>query len=192
MALFEVTSEYTGRGGLPESHVRQCCAMWPRQGLLRESVAFEVADVSQRCCVCLVPPDRVSVRLGRCLLPRVLVPDLRRPQVTVDFSDEYNRRPHPELEHSVEEEWQKRLVANPRLFNGTKFRFHSIADAPGGGGVVVRLGMTDYREFIGTNQSPHAEKLIADGVAMHGTPDVFMVSACPKCNDVCVVWSLAL
>jgi hypothetical protein len=58
----------------------------------------------------------------------------------------------------LESTWQARLAANPSLFNGAKFRF---ADAVAeNDGVMVHLGVTDYRSFLGTNCAPHWQRLL--------------------------------
>jgi hypothetical protein len=107
------------------------------------------------------------------------VPESR---VVVDFSAVYNRCAHDTLEATVEEEWARRRTCNPRLFNASKFRYHGITPGPAGN-IVVHLGLTDYREFIGTNMSPHASRLLADGLAQHGSSDAFMVRV--RCCGCC-------
>jgi len=46
---------------------------------------------------------------------------------------------------------------NPTLWNGSKFRISSVSD--GNDGVTFHLGITSYKDFIGTNWSPSAAEL---------------------------------
>lgn len=81
--------------------------------------------------------------------------------VTVDLSAEFNRERHPdrEVEDGIERMWEERvrLKGSGTIWNATKFRFHSIGvrgDGSGGKTDVswhLRLGITDYREYQGTN-----------------------------------------
>ncbi len=93
-----------------------------------------------------------------------------RRQVRVVFSKAHNRVPHPTLEAALEAEWQRRLAANPRLFAALKFRFVGI-----GPDHTISLGLTDYKEFIGTNMAPHAATLLSDGETHHGSRGTHMV-----------------
>ncbi|EOA24431.1 hypothetical protein CARUB_v10017689mg, partial [Capsella rubella] len=88
-------------------------------------------------------------------------------QVSVDFSKSHDRVPHsdPVLEDSISEVWDKRTQGNSSLFNGQKFRYGSYClDGDGGTNevphVCLRLGLTDYRTFVGTNLSSLWEKFI--------------------------------
>ncbi len=119
-------------------------------------------------------------------------------QLVVSFQSSFNRREHPVLEGALEAEWARRLAANPRLFSALKFRFHSM-EPHAGGAWRMNLGLTDYREFIGTNMAPHAAQLLADGARDVGSAAAYMVgsrlsmsmaesvSACACCVLLCVV-----
>ncbi|CAL8999321.1 unnamed protein product [Prunus brigantina] len=79
-------------------------------------------------------------------------------QVSVVFDGDYDRIPHPDinLENSVSEIWDQRVHKNPSLYNGTKFRYGKHVWHDGGGSnqephVCLHLGLTDYRNFVGTN-----------------------------------------
>ncbi|GBG60084.1 hypothetical protein CBR_g415 [Chara braunii] len=97
---------------------------------------------------------------------------LGRNQVTVDFSNAYDRVPHPDeaLESSVYQTWNKVLSNQPYLFNALKFRYGGTSvlerkeerkgnvEGCGKGRerkgipwrVCIRLGLTDYGSFVGT------------------------------------------
>lgn len=83
---------------------------------------------------------------------------LPRSRVRVDFNPSYARVPHPDasLEQSVAETWHRRLAQQPHLFNGTKFRYAGCcySGTQQEEEVRLRLGLTDYRHFVGTNLHP--------------------------------------
>eukprot|EP00755_Sulcionema_specki_P039985 Sspe_Gene.113848::Locus_98624_Transcript_1_1_Confidence_1.000_Length_1008::g.113848::m.113848 len=72
------------------------------------------------------------------------------PDVRVKVGSRYNAATNPKVEKAVDEEWERRKRANPsaKLFNGLKFRFHSIDDG------ALCLGLTDYKSYIGTHYMP--------------------------------------
>ncbi|KAL8159049.1 hypothetical protein V2J09_000586 [Rumex salicifolius] len=89
-------------------------------------------------------------------------------QVNVDFAEAYDRIPHPDvnLENSIAKIWDQKLQSNPSLYNGQKFRFggFSLCNTNRGSGqipnICLKLGLTDYRTFVGTNLSSLWEKFI--------------------------------
>ncbi|XP_041099369.1 uridine diphosphate glucose pyrophosphatase NUDT22 [Polyodon spathula] len=106
---------------------------------------------------------------------------LSEDRVRVELSPRYNRRPLPEYEALIAESWSQRCLLNPWLFNGAKFRIHSASlereesgEGSGEGrqesGVLLRLqlGLTCYRDFMGTNWAPWAAVLQQRGLAELG------------------------
>ncbi|CAL0304117.1 unnamed protein product [Lupinus luteus] len=88
-------------------------------------------------------------------------------QVSVAFSDSYDRISHPDinLENSISEIWEQRSQNNKSLFNGKKFRYGGYTLHNGGGSdpephLCLQLGLTDYRTFVGTNLSPSWERFL--------------------------------
>ncbi|KAE9616637.1 putative NUDIX hydrolase domain-containing protein [Lupinus albus] len=88
-------------------------------------------------------------------------------QVSVAFSDTYDRISHPDinLENSISEIWEQRSQNNKSLFNGKKFRYGGCTLHNGGGSdpeprLCLQLGLTDYRTFVGTNLSPLWERFL--------------------------------
>ncbi|KAG7627515.1 Nudix hydrolase 9 [Arabidopsis thaliana] len=89
-------------------------------------------------------------------------------QVSVDFSKSHDRIPHqdPGLEDSISQVWEQRSQGNSSLFNGQKFRYggYCLDDDDGSTNevphVCLRLGLTDYRTFVGTNLSSLWEKFL--------------------------------
>ncbi|KAK6999945.1 nucleoside diphosphate-linked moiety X motif 22 [Biomphalaria glabrata] len=83
-----------------------------------------------------------------------------------------------DLEHSINSIWTERTKLNPRLFNGTKFRIHNVTDSVTTiGQVEFYLGVSDYKEFIGTNWSPHSEYLQKQGMISYGNSQAFLSDA---------------
>jgi hypothetical protein len=77
----------------------------------------------------------------------------------VKLSKEYSRRTLSDAEESnIDEIWAKRLEENPRIFNGTKFRIHSV-NLDKSGLFTMNLSLTDYKEYLGTNWAPNAKDL---------------------------------
>ena len=109
---------------------------------------------------------------------------LTESRVSCRVARRFGRRRHadPAVEAAVEATWAARVAANPRLFNGTKLRLHAFAlEPPAGGGeggdseaaapprLLLSLGLTDYRAFLGTNAAAPEQqrRLRADGAAQH-------------------------
>ena len=89
----------------------------------------------------------------------------------VDFSRRHDRRPHRDDGKNVEEAWLAATEKNPRIFDGSKFRLRRIS-LDEGGRVSVELGLTGYREYLGTNRlaAEVVRQLEADGQAEHADP----------------------
>ncbi|RHN60873.1 putative NUDIX hydrolase domain-containing protein [Medicago truncatula] len=88
-------------------------------------------------------------------------------QVSVAFSDAYDRIPHSDitLENTIPEIWDQRSLNNKSLFNGNKFRYgghvlHTGGESGSEPHVCLHLGLTDYRTFVGTNLSPLWERFL--------------------------------
>jgi len=96
----------------------------------------------------------------------------------VDFGRQYNRKPHRNDEKSLGQAWLAATEKNPRIFDGSKFRLHRIVlDADGR--VMLELGLTGYREYLGTNRLPTdaLRQLEADGQAEHANPRAHLSDA---------------
>lgn len=112
---------------------------------------------------------------------------LSEDRVRVELSPRYNRRPLPQYEARIAESWSQRCLQNPWLFNGSKFRIHSASlereegeDESGEGrqerGVLLRLrlGLTCYRDFMGTNWAPWAAVLQQRGLGELGDSQAYL------------------
>ena len=82
-----------------------------------------------------------------------------RDKLRVVLSADFNRKtlPAPHEKH-VSQIWDLRVKMNPKLYNGTKFRIDSVKTNEEEGTVIFNLGISDYKDFIGTNWSPDAKK----------------------------------
>lgn len=81
-----------------------------------------------------------------------------RHSLKVNLSGSHNRKPLPEvLEARINEIWSGQVSENPTLWNGSKFRIESVNESSDD--VTFNLGITSYKDFIGTNWSPDAKAL---------------------------------
>ena len=115
--------------------------------------------------------------------PFTLLLTLPRPasadRVRVVFSRSFDRKQHAGDEANIGAAWAAATAKNPRIFDGSKFRLHRATEAGGDGSVLLELGLTGYREYLGTNRLPAAERdrLEADGRAAHGDAAAHMSNA---------------
>lgn len=95
-----------------------------------------------------------SMSIGAYELVLSLPCGMQEHEISVSCSKEHDRQPsnaeNEELIHTI---WEKRSIANPCLFNGTKFRFVAVSTNN------LSLGITDYKTFLGTNCAPHWNQL---------------------------------
>ncbi|KAG4967358.1 hypothetical protein JHK87_033009 [Glycine soja] len=117
-------------------------------------------------------------------------------QVSVAFSDAYDRIPHSDviLENTISEIWKQRSQKNNSLFNGKKFRYGGcVLHAKDGSDhecephLRLHLGLTDYRTFVGTNLSPLWERFLVpsedDSVLCQHTSNPLGNGAVVETND---------
>lgn len=95
-----------------------------------------------------------------------------------------DRRPHHTMDARLEAVWQERLAAaassGGKLFDATKFRLHRIRPDPGQRGAVrLELGLTSYKQYVGTNQLPRAQRALleADGIGDFNDRDAHLSNA---------------
>ena len=102
---------------------------------------------------------------------------IQRSDLHVSLSESYNRlNPLPDpYEQELHQVWTQRCEKNPKLWNGTKFRIHSITDKSGA--ITFNLGITDYKDFLGTNWAPYAQQLIEHGTKQHNNRSCYMSDA---------------
>ncbi|XP_005577530.2 uridine diphosphate glucose pyrophosphatase NUDT22 isoform X2 [Macaca fascicularis] len=102
---------------------------------------------------------------------------LPREQVQAELSPAHDRRPLPGGDEAITAIWETRLKAQPWLFNAPKFRLHSATLAPIGSRgpqLLLRLGLTSYRDFLGTNWSSSAAWLRQQGATNWGDTQAYL------------------
>lgn len=109
----------------------------------------------------------------------------------MELSERYNRQTDPELENHIDKLWTERVSKAPWIFNGAKFRLHSFllnshktyhdsqerkndsavtahSEKEEGCVLLLRLGLTSYKEYLGTNWSGQTEELCRRGKVEFG------------------------
>lgn len=84
-------------------------------------------------------------------------------EVDVDWDpDRFAMKENPELRLSIEKRWREATAAQPRLWNQSKYRLagHSFDSA---GRPQLQVGLTDYKDHMGTNLSLEVDKWVGDG-----------------------------
>lgn len=134
-------------------------------------------------------------------------------KVHVQLSPLYQRRRlPPPLEERILVDWEERQRKQPWVFNGAKFRLHSVmpegdagerdkaeqnkekvkqesSESGGeGGGLTLHLALTCYRDFLGTNWSGEAHALQERGGQEFGDTQAYLaqplgVGAALQCID---------
>lgn len=101
-----------------------------------------------------------------------------REKLHVALSKDFNRKtlPAPHENH-ISQIWDLRVKMNPKLYNGSKFRIDSVVCKEEDGSVTFNLGITDYKDFIGTNWSPDAKKYRGYGERDHGNTQAYFSDA---------------
>ncbi|XP_004394073.1 PREDICTED: nucleoside diphosphate-linked moiety X motif 22 isoform 2 [Odobenus rosmarus divergens] len=102
---------------------------------------------------------------------------LREEQVRAELSPDHDRRPLPGGDEAIAAIWESRLQAQPWLFDAPKFRLHSAILAPTGSQgpqLLLRLGLTSYRDFLGTNWASSASWLRQQGAADWGDKQAYL------------------
>ncbi|VFV24347.1 nucleoside diphosphate-linked [Lynx pardinus] len=98
-------------------------------------------------------------------------------QVQAELSPDYDRRPLPGGDRAIAAIWESRLQAQPWLFDAPKFRLHSAILAPTGSRgpqLLLRLGLTSYRDFLGTNWASSAAWLRQQGATDWGDKQAYL------------------
>ena len=99
-----------------------------------------------------------------------------REKLKVHLSDNHNRKPlPPNMEQDIAKVWRRRVEKNPTLWNGTKFRLDAIQME--GEHCIFKIGITSYRDFIGTNWSPIAKQINELGTHKFNNSQVYMSDA---------------
>lgn len=103
---------------------------------------------------------------------------LKRESLKIHFSSrKYCRRSTPEVESLIQQRKEKMLSQLPSsIYPGTKFRLDSIERD--GSLVVLKVGLTDYFEYLCTNHDDTLnQELVRLGIREFGNPDAFLSNA---------------
>lgn len=98
--------------------------------------------------------------------------------VEISFGEQHSRKPHNE-DYRIEESWNAALEINPRIFDGSKFRLQRLKWMEGGLVVTMELGLTGYKDYLGTNRLAEPQRLILekDGQLEHSDRNVHLANA---------------
>ena len=117
--------------------------------------------------ICDEWPNKALEPYALLLAPRQRPVPIER--VRVALRQGHDRTPHAS-DAMIEVAWQSKLAkaqaTGGKLFDLSKFRLHHIAWASSDGDTIeIALGLTSYKEYIGTNLRPEPERarLEADG-----------------------------
>ncbi|XP_001378489.1 uridine diphosphate glucose pyrophosphatase NUDT22 isoform X2 [Monodelphis domestica] len=121
---------------------------------------------------------------------------LSEEQVRAELSPAYDRRPLPGGDDPITATWNARRQAQPWLFDAPKFRLHSASlgsPDPGGPCLKLLMGLTSYRDFLGTNWAGSAGRLRCQGKADWGDAQAYLadplgVGAMLGTSDGCFVF----
>uniref|UniRef100_A0A452IMH6 2'-phosphotransferase n=1 Tax=Gopherus agassizii TaxID=38772 RepID=A0A452IMH6_9SAUR len=92
--------------------------------------------------------------------------------VRAELSPAYNRRQLPGGQAWIDAVWEARCRHSPWLFNGSKFRLHSAQ--LDGGSLTFCLGLTCYKDFLGTNRAGMARHLQQQGRQDFGDSQAYL------------------
>lgn len=84
---------------------------------------------------------------------------------------------HPLNEAQIDQVWTDRLAHNNKLYNGTKFRLHSVIKNTTKPLLHLQLGITCYKDFLGTNWSPLSSEILEMGKRDYGNSQAYMSDA---------------
>uniref|UniRef100_A0A8C3ZR78 Nudix hydrolase domain-containing protein n=1 Tax=Denticeps clupeoides TaxID=299321 RepID=A0A8C3ZR78_9TELE len=91
---------------------------------------------------------------------------LREQHVQVELSARFNRHSISHIDQQIETQWSQRIAEEPWIFNGAKFRLHSLQSE--------RISLTCYKDYLGTNWSRDAKVLQRRGQDEFGDPQVLL------------------
>uniref|UniRef100_A0A8C3S364 Nudix hydrolase 22 n=1 Tax=Chelydra serpentina TaxID=8475 RepID=A0A8C3S364_CHESE len=97
---------------------------------------------------------------------------LAETEVRAELSPAYDRRQLPGGQAWIDSVWEARCRYSPWLFNGSKFRLHSAQ--LDGGSLTFHLGLTCYKDFLGTNRAGMARHLQQQGWQDFGDSQAYL------------------
>ena len=95
--------------------------------------------------------------------------------VSIRLDAKFNRKRLPEnFEAHINSSWEEQRARSPWLWNGTKFRYAGHEYDNDKNHLVVFLGITDYKAFLGTNCSPKCTVISQLGATDHDDTQAYM------------------
>jgi len=88
-----------------------------------------------------------------------------RKEISVNFSLSFNKKSTPIIDETIDKIWQEVYQKNQRLYNGSKFRFSNstmLTDQ-----VLLDIGLTCYKDLLGTNCNLFGKELREFGLRAH-------------------------
>ncbi|XP_063001904.1 uridine diphosphate glucose pyrophosphatase NUDT22 [Elgaria multicarinata webbii] len=104
----------------------------------------------------------------QCLSPE----GITKAEVRAELAPLYDRKSLPDDQVKIEMAWAVRREQKPWLFDAPKFRLHSIVLE--GGLLIFRLGLTCYKDFVGTNLAERAAHLQEQGREDFGNSQAYL------------------
>lgn len=84
--------------------------------------------------------------------------------VEVDYdAEKYKMKEIPETRKMIETIWAERTKRNSRIFNQSKFRLAHHSWDSASLKLKMKVGITDYKDHVGTNLSPDVQKYLGTG-----------------------------
>lgn len=100
-----------------------------------------------------------------------------RDEVLVTFSQEFDRKTEQWIEDSINSIWAVKCQENGRFYNGSKFRFAGFNMTDIENRVILNIGLTSYKDLMGTNCDLAGEKLVRYGLEKFGDSSSFLSNA---------------
>ncbi|KAK8791839.1 hypothetical protein WA158_005216 [Blastocystis sp. Blastoise] len=118
-----------------------------------------------------------------------ICPFLDVDNIKIHFSSRFNSFPltDQELKQKIEDTWNDALEKNPRIWNQSKFRYHSVNYNENERRCILNLGFTDYKSFITTNNSDLHDNLFERGLSDWNDGDAYIGN--PMGNQACICTS---
>ena len=98
---------------------------------------------------------------------------LSESEVIINFDpSRFNRRSNQSLEEAIDKIWQEKVAKNSHLYNGSKFRQagYRMKD----GKLEIDVGLTSYKDLVGTNLQTDVDVLMKDGLKTHGDVNAYL------------------
>ena len=125
-----------------------------------------------------LPPPETESKIEIIFNPPIVFnDDTNTNKININFQAKFNKLQHENInvKNEIQNEWNRRKATNPNLFDGSKFRYHSVIKSDESNVATINLGLTSYGEFLGTNYNQKiANKLKLDGMEKHNNEQIYM------------------